>query len=410
MQITLVRHGETSHNAIRMWQGHMAGSLSETGKVQARALGKRLQSHRFDRVITSDLARAMETAEVAGLAAEPETVWREIDVGNWAGRTHEEVWAEDQDTVDAMRRGMDVRLGLTGETTAQFDQRTRSAFQQLAGSLEDDESALVVTHGGVIWSLVSSHWGLTFPNRRTSSVLNASLATFEYRFGSWRLATYNDAGHLGRHVGLDRSGSTERVVTFVRHGQTDANVRQIWQGQSDWGLNSKGAAQAQALASWFGNAGTVFTSPLGRALQTASTLNGASPATNPGLMEMSMGDWEGLGLETIRSGWPDLFSSIYEGDRDARRGVTGESVADVTARMERTVDGLIAASDGDLTVVSHGSAIRSYIVSVLGGGYERFRKTGLLPNTGVAEVVLGEHGSRVHSYGVAAHLDDLADT
>ncbi len=405
MRITLLRHGETTHNAVRMWQGHLAGELSDTGKDQARALRARFASDPFDLVISSDLARAEETAELASVDAVPNPAWREIDVGDWAGRTHEEVWAEDQETVLAMRRGEAVPLGKTGETLRGFSARVQAAFDALAGQLDDEQSALVVTHGGVIWSLVSSHWGMSFPNRQMSSVLNTSLATFEYRFGAWRLASYNDAGHLGRGTGLKDLVAGDRVVTLVRHGQTDANVRQIWQGQTDWGLNDHGRIQATTLASWYGDPGRVVSSPLGRALQTASALNGSAPASHVGLMEMSMGLWENLGVDAIKEGWPDLFKSIYEGDADERRGVTGESVDDLIRRMEATVSEIVANEPGDLTVVSHGSAIRAYVVSVLGGTYERFRATGLLPNTGLSEVVIGAKGPRLHSYGVAAHLD-----
>ncbi len=405
MRITLLRHGETSHNAAGMWQGHLAGELSEHGRDQGRAVAPRLGTGSFDIVVTSDLARAVETAELAGVNATEDAGWREIDVGDWAGRTHKDVWVEDRETVQAMRRGEPVPLGKNGESVPQFGDRVQAAFDALASRLDEDQSALVVTHGGVIWSLVSNHWGLPFPNRQTSSVVNTSLTTFEYRFGAWRLSSYNDAGHLGRRVGLAGLAEDESVLTFVRHGQTDANVRQIWQGQSDWGLNSKGQQQAQALASWFGDPGRVVASPLGRAFQTASALNGGAPASHAGLMEMSMGLWENLDVDAIKGGWPELFKRIYEGEADERRGVTGESVDDLISRMETAMSDLVAGHEGDLTVVSHGSAIRAYVVSVLGRSYERFRVTGLLPNTAMAEVVSGADGRRLHSYGVAAHLD-----
>ncbi len=408
MKITFVRHGETAHNASSTWQGHAAGSLSERGRDQAKALGDRLVHTSFDLVVGSDLGRAMETAEVAGLAVEPEPAWREIDVGDWAGRTHAEVAAAHPDQLRALRSGEDVRLG-GGESIRAFDDRVAQAFSELAGRLGEDGHALVVTHGGVIMSLVNRHWGLSFgPDNPTGPITNTSITTFGCFHEQWRLDTYNDAGHLGTLAGYaaDRAAAGDRILTLVRHGQTDANVAEIWQGQTDWGLNDTGRRQAERLGAWYTSPGPVFASPLGRAHQTAQALNGHDPVLVDGLQEISMGSWEGLHANEIKERWPDLFERTFQRMEDLKRGGDGESVAELIARMRTTVDGLVADhTSGRMTVVSHGSAIRAFIVSVLGGGNEVFRKTGLLENTALANVVVTDRGYRLADYGVSHHVD-----
>ena len=66
MRIILTRHGETEENKAGIIQGHLPGVLSDLGKEQARKLAERLKNENIDLIISSDLARAADTArEVA---------------------------------------------------------------------------------------------------------------------------------------------------------------------------------------------------------------------------------------------------------------------------------------------------------------------------------------------------------
>ena len=68
----LARHGETDWNAVGRWQGHTDVPLNATGEAQARALAEVLRGAGLSMVISSDLARAQETARiVAGLLDVP---------------------------------------------------------------------------------------------------------------------------------------------------------------------------------------------------------------------------------------------------------------------------------------------------------------------------------------------------
>ena len=91
LELWLVRHGETTWNALGRWQGHANAPLSEAGMLQAHRLAARLGDQRFDAVISSDLSRASDTAKIvaAKLEGAPnvllEPLWREIDVGDLSG-------------------------------------------------------------------------------------------------------------------------------------------------------------------------------------------------------------------------------------------------------------------------------------------------------------------------------------
>ena len=98
-KLIVLRHGETAHNAAGIWQGHLDVELSEVGLAQARAAAPALAARRPDVVISSDLARAAATADMVGSLLGVEVArderFREIHVGEWQGRTGEQVRAED---------------------------------------------------------------------------------------------------------------------------------------------------------------------------------------------------------------------------------------------------------------------------------------------------------------------------
>src|SRR3954451_12184635 len=86
-RIALVRHGQSTWNAEARLQGQPDPRLSELGRREAAALAPALAGFAAERVLTSDLRRARETADALGRpGAAPDPAWREIDVGEWAGR------------------------------------------------------------------------------------------------------------------------------------------------------------------------------------------------------------------------------------------------------------------------------------------------------------------------------------
>src|SRR3712207_2914672 len=95
--IYLVRHGQTTWNIERRFQGQLDVPLSEEGLRQAEAVASWLvrQRVRFGAVYSSDLLRAKQTAEAIGrrlgLEAEPVRALREIHVGDWQGMLSTEI-------------------------------------------------------------------------------------------------------------------------------------------------------------------------------------------------------------------------------------------------------------------------------------------------------------------------------
>src|SRR4051794_37087955 len=126
-RLILVRHGQSTYNAQGRLQGQADPPLSEVGREEARRLAPALPRFSDDRVVTSDLQRARETAALLGHpGARPDPRLREIDVGTWAGRPLSEV----PDGSDPAWRG-GPRHAPDGESWPQFQARVAGAVDEL---------------------------------------------------------------------------------------------------------------------------------------------------------------------------------------------------------------------------------------------------------------------------------------
>lgn len=97
-QVWLVRHGETAWARLGRHTGRTDIPLTDTGRAQALALGRRLAGHPFALVLTSPLSRAADTARLAGFGdAEREPDLAEWDYGALEGRTTADIRASDPD-------------------------------------------------------------------------------------------------------------------------------------------------------------------------------------------------------------------------------------------------------------------------------------------------------------------------
>jgi broad specificity phosphatase PhoE len=167
-RLLLIRHGESTWNAEHRLQGQSDPPLSELGLEQAAALRPFLDGLPA-RAVTSDLTRAMQTADALGLRGIPQdSRWREIDIGEWAGRTLDEL---DPADVAAWRAG--ELSPPAAEAWPHLQARVAAAIDDLGG-----EDAVVVTHGGCVRAACSHLTGADA--RRLAPPANASLTVIEY--------------------------------------------------------------------------------------------------------------------------------------------------------------------------------------------------------------------------------------
>jgi broad specificity phosphatase PhoE len=152
-----VRHGQSEGNAARIFTGQTDSPLTEHGRQQAAAVADELANVKFDRIVSSDLSRTRDTAEVIakrhGLAVEVLPELREIDVGERTGKDFDETaalpgWNED---------GFVAWPG--GESLDQVLGRTLGAVARLTRE-SPGKTILVVGHGGVNRILLSHFLGI----------------------------------------------------------------------------------------------------------------------------------------------------------------------------------------------------------------------------------------------------------
>jgi len=151
---------------------------------------------------------------------------------------------------------------------------------------------------------------------------------------------------------------------LVRHGPTHAKVMVGW---SDIPADLSDTAALTRLSAHLPQTGLVVSSDLSRATATADAVQG--PRTrlshDPNLREINFGAWEMRSHSEIESQSPDLIRAYWDHPGDVRPP-GGESWHQVCARVDRSIDALIAAHRGkDLIVVAHFGVILTQIQRAL---------------------------------------------
>jgi probable phosphoglycerate mutase len=159
-----------------------------------------------------------------------------------------------------------------------------------------------------------------------------------------------------------------RVVLW-RHGQTDWNVENRFQGHSDIPLNKVGHYQASEAAKVLAalRPDRIISSDLIRAQETAAPLAGLTDIKveiNPNLRETDGGLWEGKLASENRATHGELFANWYEGG-DEPAGVTGERRSDVAKRAVAVIEKETTNFSGTIVFVTHGGTVRSVLGSIL---------------------------------------------
>jgi probable phosphoglycerate mutase len=187
--ITFVRHGNTDFNNEKRAQGHINNPLNATGRAQAAEVAKRLAEEKWDILISSDLLRARETAEIVSAAlgmpiASFDVRLREMDRGQIEGTIESDRvarWGKDwknldlgEETHESMRaRGIDFIEDIS---------------QKYAG-----KKVLVISHG---YFLGQTFKELMKDESTGNELRNTSVTTIAKNGGKWEYVLYDCVRHL----------------------------------------------------------------------------------------------------------------------------------------------------------------------------------------------------------------------
>ena len=186
-KLILVRHGQTEWNIERRYQGQQDTELTDLGRQQMADVGRWLQAESIDKLVTSPLKRAKESADIVaeacGLHSQIDHRLTELHLGNWEGQPY------------SVGRGVENWFKLAphgGEKGVFFHKRIENwvICQPIIKELADD-TLLLVVHGLVVQSMLSLLLKEPFDVWHDRPVKNGAIAELVQREDRWRLVRFN---------------------------------------------------------------------------------------------------------------------------------------------------------------------------------------------------------------------------
>lgn len=201
--VLLIRHGQSEGNAERRFGGHTATPLSPRGRKQAQATAQALKDDQLTAIYSSDLARAVETAQplarLTGLPIDTTEAFRERSVGVMEGLTFEDAAQRHPEEYAALLRRDFEHVLSGGESYRQLLDRARNKLDEVIEQHQGGRIA-VFSHTGTICIMALHLMGaLDAPELKPVwiSSANCGITRFELRAdGFVRVLAVNDTRHL----------------------------------------------------------------------------------------------------------------------------------------------------------------------------------------------------------------------
>ncbi len=184
MKVFVIRHGESENNLNKLWTGWQDAELTAKGIEDAKKAGEYLHGISFDKIYSSDLKRAQDTARnaIPNCNFEADKSLREVDVGTIAGTPITSISMEQKNNISL--------VGYTefgGETKEEFEKRVLGFMKVLEKS--DCENVAVFSHAGwlrrFLYLVLQTH----IPAKHLCCN-NCVIGVFEYIGGTWKLYSW----------------------------------------------------------------------------------------------------------------------------------------------------------------------------------------------------------------------------
>ena len=196
--VTLIflRHGLSTTNNKGHFTGQIDAPLHERGEKQAQDVARYFLSGAYavDKIYSSSSSRAystvLPTAEALGLPVERMDELKEVDVGNWGGRSFEEIEKTEPTAFRLFRENVGLARYGDGESTAEAQSRMLKTVQKLAEENEG-KTLLIATHGTVLRALYCEWSGIPLAELKGVTIApNASLSVARYEDGKGEFLSY----------------------------------------------------------------------------------------------------------------------------------------------------------------------------------------------------------------------------
>jgi len=201
VDIYLVRHGRTALNVNDAFRGRLPIELDETGNRQVALLGEHLKGLEIEAIYSGPLNRTLATARAIaphhpGLEVQVSAGLNDLDFGEWAGRSREDVQRLYPSAADAwLNHPEQIRIP-GGETLAEARARAMSMVSEVVARRAG--TVVLVTHNAMINVLCCALLGLDESHFWSFRVDPASLTIFGHERGRFVLKRLNDTCHLRR--------------------------------------------------------------------------------------------------------------------------------------------------------------------------------------------------------------------
>lgn len=180
-KLILIRHGQTDMNKEGIYYGRLDVPINEVGKKQAEETRKRLVEYQidYDKIYASTMLRACQTADIVNyknLPVENSSLIREMDFGIFEGMTYEELKEKYPKELQQSAEDWKNYSYETGENPYMLQKRAVEFLNQIDKSV----NTMVVTHWGIICSLMSWLFSKELDGYWKFKVKNGGIAVIEF--------------------------------------------------------------------------------------------------------------------------------------------------------------------------------------------------------------------------------------
>ena len=202
-KIFLVRHGESEWNKLKKVQGQKDIPLTEKGIEQAKLIGKRLINEGIEKIYTSDLKRAYDTASIIGKMLNIDVIplkeLREINFGIWEGLTTDIIKSKFSKERELWLKNPEMLKVKGAESILELQLRAMNEINKIISNNNID-NVLIVSHSATLKTIILGLLNMDISHFKNMTLNNVSLSIIEFRQYNRVLTLLNDTSHLKESI------------------------------------------------------------------------------------------------------------------------------------------------------------------------------------------------------------------